>query len=307
MPSLRQFFQALEAATARFSKGWKSAALALALAAAPDAEATTHRASEAQDVAAPPATSAFATVESPATVAEAQELWFPVGEELVYTIYWSALPVGETRCTTEWIEEDGRRLIRFRFRTRTNKVLAAIYPVDDVFESVVDPVTFLPVRSIKNLKAGRTRHHETTTFNWDTMEAHWESHLRNETRRVPLEPETRDIASLLYWMRRDGIEPGVELDLRVWADDKIHNVVVPPGEPERLRLGRYGKVQTVKIEPQANFQGVAVRKGRLWMWVTRDSRHLAAQISVEVPVARVHLVLEEVKGPGDDFWVSRKR
>ena len=267
----------------------------------PAAEAPAEAAADADPAAPDPA------AEAPAETDADSELWFPVGEELVFTIYWSALPVGQTRCTSEWVEEDGRRLIRLRFRTRTNKVLATIFPVDDVLESFVDPATFLPVRFVKNVKEGRYRYHETTTFDWEAMEARWESHIRNETKTVPLEPETRDIPTLMYWVRRDGIAPGVEKKFRVWADDKIHDVEMPPGTAERLKVGRYGKLQTVKLEPKAAFGGVAVRKGRLWIWVTQDPRYLAAQISVEVPVARVHLVLDEVKGPGDDFWVRKKR
>ena len=50
--------------------------------------------------------------------------------------------VGTCRITTQWVEEDGRTLLAIRYRTRSNKVIAVIYPVDDKIESIVDPETF---------------------------------------------------------------------------------------------------------------------------------------------------------------------
>lgn len=296
-------FQGLEKRGRRRSKAWKTPAATALAAALAALSLCADTPGEIPANSAEPDPAAAAGLETDTD----PELWFAVGEELVFTIYWSALPVGETRCTSAWVEEDGRRLIHLRFRTRTNKVLSTIFPVDDVIESFVDPATFLPLRFVKNVKEGKYRYHETTTFDWEAMEARWESHIRNETKIVPLEPETRDIPTLMYWVRRDGVAPGVEKKFRVWADDKIHDIEVPAGALERLKVGRYGKMQTVKIEPKAAFGGVAVRKGRLWIWVTQDPRYLAAQISVEVPVARVHLVLDEVQGPGDDFWVRKRR
>ncbi len=276
---MRMIFQGLENRRRMFSKAWKTFAIAAWCAVAMEA-----RAEPAAEI----------------------PLWFPVGEELVYGIYWSAVPVGESRVTTEWIEEEGQRLLRIVIRTRTNKVLSAIYPVDDQIESVIEPERFLPLRFTVNMKQGRNRYHETTTFDWERNEAQWVSHLNGRTKSFPLEPETRDIPSLMYWMRQFALEVGEKRSLRVMADEKIYDLELQVTDVERIRLDRYGRLSCLKVEPKAEFRGIVVRKGRMWIWVSRDPRRLATQISVEVPVARVHVVLREVNGPGDDFWVRKK-
>jgi len=246
----------------------------------------------------------------PATAAgEAPDyaLWFPVGEELVYQIYWGAIPVGESRALTEWVEEDGRRLLRILFRTRTNKVLSAIYPVDDRIESLIEPERFIPLRFDVDMKQGRHRYRETTEFDWERLEARWTSHVSGKTKTFPLEPDTRDIPTLMYWMRQTGMTVGETRTLRVMADEKIYDLELRATGIERIRLDRYGRLSCVQVEPRAEFRGIVVRRGRMWIWVSQDPRHLATQISVEVPVARVHLVLNEVKGPGDDFWILKKK
>ena len=89
---------------------------------------------------------------------------FPVGENLTYRIYWGVIPVGETIITTDWVEEGGRRLIRIRLRTHTNKWMDRIHKIDDDVISVVEPGTLLPVRSVELVHDKDRNAEETTTF-----------------------------------------------------------------------------------------------------------------------------------------------
>jgi hypothetical protein len=233
------------------------------------------------------------------------ELWFPVGEQLVYRIYWGFIPVGTTRVVTEWIEEDGRRLLAIRYRTRSNKVIATIYPVDDHIESVIDPVTFRPVRFTKNLKEGRHRYHEITTFDYERGMARWESKIKDKVKEYPIQEDTRDLVSFLYYMRSKPLSVGKTGHYRVMADEKIYDLSVRVLKKEKVKLPRYGRVASLKMEPQAKFQGLFVRKGKMTVWASDDDRYIVTRISATVPVASVKVVLCGVSGPGDDFWVRK--
>ncbi len=248
----------------------------------------------------------LATAAPADTAADAreEELWFPVGERLIYRAYWGRIRVGTSETTSAWVEEDGQRHIRLRIRTRTNRVLSAIYPVDSLIESYVDPETFLPVRFVKDISEGRSRHDEVTTFDWEAGTARWHDRRRDRERTLEITPDTRCIPSLLFYVRRTGLTPGERVPFRVMADDKIYDLVVVAEEIERVRLPRYGRVPSLRAEPQAEFDGIFVRSGRMWIWTSRDPRRVATRISVEVPIARVHFVLERVRGPGTDFWVG---
>jgi len=68
------------------------------------------------------------------------------GENLIYRVHWGMIPVGETKITSEWVEEDGRKLINIRLRTRTNKWMDKIHKIDDDVIATVEPGTLLPVR-----------------------------------------------------------------------------------------------------------------------------------------------------------------
>lgn len=232
------------------------------------------------------------------------DLWFPPGEVIEYSIYWGRIPVARSRASSEWVEWNGRILLAIRFETQSNAVLSTLYPVDDFIETLVDPATFLPVRFIKNLREGRHRYHEVTTFDHEAGTAHFRNLIKDTEKTYEIDAGTRDLVSFMYGMRTAEFEVGTEQDFRVMADEKLYDLTVKALDQERLTLGNYGKVETVKLEPKAKFQGLFVRKGKMTLWVTEDDRQLIARAAIKVPVAHVNLVLEKVSGPGEDSWVE---
>ncbi len=229
--------------------------------------------------------------------------WILVGEEIVYRAYWGRISVGESVATTAWVEEDGRRLIRVRFRTRSNRVLSTLYPVDDVVETFIDPETFLPIRFVKNLSEGRYRAHEVTEFDHEAGIARWRSLLRDRERDFDIEPDTRDLITFMYFMRNAALTPGERIQARVMADEKLYDVYVDVHGEERIRV-RGDRIRSYMLEPEAAFEGVFVRRGRMWIWISADERQMLTRLSAEIPVAHIHLLLDEVRRPGERYWIE---
>lgn len=225
------------------------------------------------------------------------EMWFPVGEQLRYSLHWGLLNVGTALAWSEWVNEDGRWQLALRMRTRSGAVLDTIYPVDDFIESRVDPATFLPIRFIKKINEGRNRYDEVTDFDYPAGVARWRSLLRGREKELPIDETIRDIPTLLYWLRRERIAPGDERQIRVMADNKIYTVLPRPMALETISTSGFGRVPCIRYEPAAEFNGLFVRKGKVWLWVSDDERRVAMKIEAEVPVARVRAVLNEIRGP----------
>ena len=234
-------------------------------------------------------------------------LWFPMGETLDYQIYWGVIPVGSSHVTTEWTREDGRTLIAIRFRTKSNSVLSKMYPVDDFLEALIDPNTFLPVRFTKRLSEGRYRANEITTFDHKNLKAMWTSTLSRKVAEQKINPDTRDVITFMYYLRRKQFEPNTVTKYRVMADDKVYDLIVKTQDVEPVSLDNYGKVPCLRFEPEAKFGGLFVRKGRMWMWVSQDPRRIATKISAKVSVGSITLWLDQVGGSGEDFWITKDK
>jgi hypothetical protein len=229
---------------------------------------------------------------------------WPVGEKLTYHIYWGYIPVGSASGWTEWTEYKGRRVLAIRLRTLSNKFVEKLYPVDDTIESLVDPVTFLPLQFTKTLNEGKNHYNEVTTFDHKNLVAHWESKITGKTRELKLTPDVRDIPSLMYYLRGRPFVPGTREHFSVMADEKIYDLWLNVQKKETTSLPYYGKVASIKTEPEAAFEGLFVRRGKLWLWVSDDERRLATKVVGSVPVATINAVLWQVEGPGNDFWAT---
>lgn len=249
--------------------------------------------------------SAFGTAEAD----ERPELWFPVGERLTYKVYWGIFPVAETRVTNEWIEEEEgeekRILLAIKVTTKSYALLDTIYPVNDFIESVVDPVTFTPLRFSRRLSEGRYRLNEVTTFNHKKLTAHWKHLIKNDAKDFAIESDTRDLLSFMYFMRSQKFEPNRTYQYRLMADEKLYDLYVNTKNYVQLNISKFGFVRSLYIQPEAKFQGFFVRVGRLQTWISDDKRCLCVKAIAKAPViGTIKLLLDKVEGPGDDFWVK---
>jgi hypothetical protein len=244
-----------------------------------------------------------APVEPPAS---ATNLWFDVGEHLTYDIYWGFIHVGQTEVTTEWVKhDDGRTLLRIRFKTRTNRVVETLYPVEDIQETLIDPETFLPVQNLINSRQGRRTQHEITRFDHQAKKAYWESLKKDRKKVVDIEADTRDIISMMYFIRSQSYTVGDSIETKVFTDEKLFDLFVKIPKKEKVDLDAYGPVASLRFDPEAAFNGLFVRKGKMTLWVSNDRRKLCTKITAEVPVAKIRIQLVKVSGPGRDFWVGQ--
>lgn len=235
---------------------------------------------------------------------EEWEFWFPVGETVHYNLFWGVIPVAHSTATTQWVDWEDRRMLSIQFRTRSNAFLNRIYPVDDFLESIIDPETFLPVKFRKRLNEGRYSTDQTTLFDHANQRATWIHNVRNQTNEFEIAEDTRDLITFMYFMRTQELTVGQNHDYQVMADEKIYDLNLKALSREKVELEKYGAVESIEIEPTAEFDGLFVRRGRMTVWVSEDDRRLLTQARVSVPVANVHIKLHEVTGPGGDFWLN---
>ena len=251
----------------------------------------------------------IATGSGAAENGEQPELWFPVGEQLTYQIYWGIFPVAESKVTTEWIEEEQeeetRTLLAIKVTTKSYALLDAIYPVNDFIESVVDPETFLPLRFVKRLSEGRYRLYEITVFNHKEHIAHWKHLIKNDAKDFAIEDDTRDLLSFMFFMRSQKFEANQAYQYRLMADEKLYDLYINTEDYVQLNISKFGVIRCLNIQPEAKFQGFFVRVGRLQVWISDDKRSLCMKAIAKAPViGTIKLLLNKVEGPGNDSWVT---
>jgi len=238
--------------------------------------------------------------------APAQAIDLPVGEILHYRLYWGIIPVGTGELSTRWVKKDGRRLVAIRATARTGPVVATIYPVDDLIESLVDPETSLPVQYVQRLSQGREEYHDVTVFDHAGGKAHWRCLRTGVKQEVDIAPDTRDALSLMYRLRTKGVAPGEKASFRVLVDNRLYGLEIEARGVEMVKVPGHGRRACLKVEPKARFGQIFIRKGKMQFWFSRDRRRVCTRIAGQIPLASVKAVLVGVEGPGDDSWVRDK-
>ena len=228
---------------------------------------------------------------------------FPVGEQLFYRAYWGAIPVGDAVVSTSWKEGAEGELLRLHLRVRSNRAIAVAYPVSIDIESIVRAADFLPVRHHQRRREGRRRAEVEVTFDHEKGVAVQHEILRERITEIPLEKDTRDIFTFLYYVRRYPMQLGNNSHYRVLTDDRIYDLWLKVSEDE-LKVSTIldEPVAAFEVEPEAAFEGVFRRHGSLEIQISRDARQLMLFMRANVPIGSVRAVLQEVRGPGEDSW-----
>lgn len=235
------------------------------------------------------------------------DLWFPVGEQLVHRVCWGFIPVGKSVTSSRWIEEDGRRLIAVRIRTRTNSVFDKIRPVDDVVESIIDPKTFRPVSFQRRMIRRNEQCHEFTAFDFQNLTATWTTRCTDKTNTFEIASDTRDILTFTYLTRKEGFPVNSEKSYRIMADEGMFDLGIKTGETEDVKLPVFGNVESLCVYPTFDFDGLLVDKGRFRLWISLDERHLMVRTKIDGKLADVRVTLCKVLGPGSDLWIQKMK
>jgi hypothetical protein len=234
------------------------------------------------------------------------DFWFPVGEELRYSVSWGILPVGETSAATSWVQTNGQRRLLIAYRARSNRVLRQIYPVDDHMTSLVDPDGFRSVEFRMVMREGRHNRHEVTTFDYPGGKAVWAPVSGNKTRTFSIDADTHDLLALMFYARRDGFRSGSNRTFRALADGKVRDLPVDVDGIENVRVPGYGKVECLRLKPRLEFEGFFVSTGGITAWVSNDRHCICTRANVSIPVGSITVELEEVRRPdGRPPWPKR--
>jgi hypothetical protein len=233
------------------------------------------------------------------------DCFFP-GEVSEYKVSWMGIPLAWSKSTTETVLENGRELIRIRMVAQTYKPYTHIYMVDDFTEVIIDPKTALPLRLQLDLREGGRRKNHLTLFEHANQTAIFIDQETGTTNMVPIKSDTRETLSFLYSVRKEKLEELSQQVHTLLVDGKLYDLGMAIHGDDTIKLSNYGKVACTEVEPLAEFDGLFLRQGKIFFWVSKQNRRMVTCVQAKVPVGKISVKLESVSGPGDDFWVRNE-
>ena len=229
---------------------------------------------------------------------------FVPGEVSKYKIYWLGIPLAWSQSSTDCVTNNRRELIRITVLTED---YTGIYPVNDKAVILIDPVTALPVRTDIILNEGSTHKRNRTTFFHKKKVAVFQDFITRDIKEIPIEKDTQDLYSFIYSTRKYPLSNITNKTHKILAEEKIYDLSFKIHEDKKINISGYGDVLCSTIEPIAEFDGIFIRKGKIFFWVSKADRHMITTVKTKVAVGKITIELQSLSGPGTDFWIKNKK
>lgn len=221
---------------------------------------------------------------------------FKPGERLTYEISWSKIITAGT-AVMEVKEErlpNGRTVLRFIATSRSVGAVDAIYPVNDIVQSVFDPRTMQSLSFDLNESHGRKKKRRTLTFDHEARTA--VSTLNNEPpKTLTIPDQVQDALSSLYELRtREDFTIGKTHVIKVHDSGKTWSVEVHTLGREKVKTPA-GEFDTIKVKTFPRYEGVFMNKGEIFLWLTDDKRKIPVLMKSTISIGAIMTTLTSMK------------
>ena len=217
-----------------------------------------------------------------------------IGEHLEYKITWLKIPVAVGEL---WVKEkiilNGYEVIHVVGIIETNKVLRKIFPMHDEAHSWIDATTFESVQFEKNVNEIKMKANEKTVFDPTKKKGYLKSLKTGEKKEFNISVPVYDVLSVIYWARRQELEPGKSFNTMLTAIERDWALELKVIGHEKVKF-QGKKIDTLRVEPNTISEGKP-RKGMAYFNVTNDSSRLPVRGVYKAPFGNVVGTLKKTK------------
>lgn len=214
-----------------------------------------------------------------------------LGERLVFQIKFGPLSAGTAEMAVEdRVTLSGRSAYRIRSTARSADWF--FYRVRDTVISYLDEGGLFSWKYEKHLREGQYRNDEVSTFR-QQADTPVVVRVLNGARQepMPIPRYAKDVLGALYYVRTMTLRPGESVEVPISDGRKNYDLRVTVDRRERVRTPA-GTFDCVVVEPRLESEGIFVKKGRMWVWLTDDARHMPVRMKAEIPVGSIEAFLQ---------------
>ena len=218
--------------------------------------------------------------------AKGQAVSYKVGEKVTYTIQYGPITAGSGTLELSSDTINGKEVWHSKLAARTTGMAEALYKVLDVYESYMNPVTELPVKSIRNIHEGRYKRYNVVLFDHKTRaDSSILSSDLSGTHIAP--PGIHDILSCFYYFRNhilpidSNLKNGKMLNLTTWFCDELYPIRLRYIGTDEVRT-KVGKIKCYKFNPVTETGRLFKTEDDVSFWFSADKNFLPVKIRFDI-------------------------
>ena len=224
-------------------------------------------------------------------------------EEMEYILRFGFLKGGRANLVAEKERYNKKQTIHYHVRGRTTGLVDHIYEVNDVFDSWVDPLTYLPIKSVRSVKEQKYRFYDEVSYDQinDSIFSLKGGHIK-----VP--DNVNDLISVFFYIRQnkyfDALLAGEDVKLPVYHDGKLIMI-------QLVYLGmktidtKIGEKLCYVVSPKVPEGKLLKDSDGLKIYITKDANRLPIYAEFELLVGALKCELETYKINGISQMVDQ--
>jgi hypothetical protein len=170
-------------------------------------------------------------------------------------------------------------------------------------ESQVEPNDFYAMRTSKVDEQGKRIRTSEAVFDQDAKKVEYTERDPNNTQQPPrvitsaLQGPTQDIVSAIYFLRTQPLTPGQTFNIAISDSGRVFQVPARVFEEKKRMKSVVGKVSVVRVEVELFGPGRPVEegKGKMFIWVTSDERHIPVKARLSHELGQLDITLKSIQ------------
>ena len=170
-------------------------------------------------------------------------------------------------------------------------------------ESQVEPNDFYAMRTTKKDEQGKRVRTSEAVFDQQAKTVEYTERDPNNAQQAPrvitaaLQGPTQDIVSAIYFLRTQPLTPGQTFNIAISDSGRVYQVPARVEAEKKKMKSVMGKVEVVRVEVELFGPGRPVEdgKGKMYIWVTSDERHVPVKARLSHDMGQLDLTLKSIQ------------
>jgi hypothetical protein len=229
-----------------------------------------------------------------------QAVSYTVGEKVNYTIHYGVITGGTASLELNRETLNGRLVWHSKLLTKTTGMVDAVFKVLDIYESFMDPVTELPVKSIRNIREGRYRKYNEVLFDHNTRAD--SAILTSDLTGIHIAPRgIHDILSCFYYFRNhilpvdSNLKIGGLTTITTWFTDELYPIRLRYVGTDEIKT-KVGRIKCYKFNPVTETGRLFKTEEDVSFWFSADKNFLPVKIRFDIFVGSFSVEIVNYEG-----------
>lgn len=229
-----------------------------------------------------------------------QAVSYKVGEKVIYTVHYGVITGGTASLELKSETFNGKEVWHSKLLAKTTGIVDAIFKVLDIYESFIDPVTELPVKSIRNIREGRYRKYNEVLFDHKTRAD--SAILTSDLTGIHITPQgIHDILSCFYYFRNhilpvdSNLKKDEVITITTWFTDELYPIRLRYVGTDEIKT-KAGRIRCYKFNPVTETGRLFKTEEDVSFWFSADKNFLPVKIRFDIFVGAFSVEILSYEG-----------